>query len=650
MAEGHKPQLNSHGIKFADFTVDLQAGELRKNGTRVHLQEQPFQILVILTQRAGEVVTRQELRQHLWPADTFVDFDNSLNAAIAKIREALGDSAEAPRFIETLPRRGYRFIGSLTSKEEPSDGKASAILALPSGGSVAGRKVPSPSLRLTLERHRGKQLWVFAAAGLALVALAVLVVQLTSPKLKPRGPIDSVAVLPFVNAGAETNLDYLSDGITEGIINSLAGFPNLRVIARTSVFRYKGRDFDPKRVARALEVRAIVTGRVVQNGDGISVTAELVDISEDRQLWGQQYTRKRADLAGIQGEIASEISDRLRLRLSEQAKEHLLRHYTPDPEAYQLYLKGRYYWNTFTPEGLKKARGYFQHSIAIDPGYAPAYAGLAECYNDLGALLFGEPKDVVPKAKGAAMKALEIDESLAEAHSALGWAVWNWDWDKSAAEREFKRAIELNNNSSIAHHRYGIFLSHLGRFDEGIAEGKRARDLDPLSPMILSFVAYDYMVAGRYEEAMSESSSALALDPSNAVVQTNIPWIYALEGKYARALIACEKLPKQSLAVTAENQGPALSVAWVYAVAGRKAEAERLLKAFKQLVPREYVDPYSVAEVYAGLGDNDRTFEWLERAYRVHSVAMVWLKADPFWEKVRSDPRYEDLLRRVGLL
>ena len=646
MAQGPKPQRRSGSLAFADFTLDLLARELLRNGSRVRLQDQPFQILVILTQRAGEVVTRQDLRSHLWPADTFVDFDNSLNAAMAKIREALGDSSEAPRFIETLPRRGYRFIGGVTAKEEPSDGQASGILAVPSGG----RKVPSPSLGFAVERHRIRELWVFAAAGLALVALAVLVVSLRSSKPKPTGPIDSVAVLPFVNASTETNLDYLSDGITEGIINSLAGLPNLRVIARTSVFRYKGHHFDPKKVARELDVRAIVTGTVVQHGDGISVTAELVDIIDDRQLWGQQYTRKLADLAGIQGEIASEISDRLRLRLSEQAKEHLLRPYPPDPEAYRLYLKGRYFWNTGTPDGLKKAVEHFQEAIAKDPGYAPAYAGLAECYNDLGALLFEVPKEVMPKAKAAAMKALEIDEGLAEAHGALGWAEWSWSWDRVAAEREFNRAIILNPNSSVAHHRYGIFLSHLGRFREGVTEGKRARDLDPLSPMILAFLAYDYMGGGQYDQAISELRSALALDPSLGMVQTTIPWVYALQGRHAQALAVCQALPKQALAVTGENQGPALGVAWVYAVAGRKAEAERLLNAFKQLSAREYVDPYSIAEVYAGLGDKDRTFEWLERAYREHSVAMVWLKADPFWEKVRSDPRYEDLLRRVGLL
>jgi TolB-like protein/Tfp pilus assembly protein PilF len=486
--------------------------------------------------------------------------------------------------------------------------------------------------------------------------LALLLTLRMKPLLSPprspvlRAPaIDSIAVLPFVNASTDPNLDYVSDGITEGIINSLASLPNLRVIARTSVFSYKGRDFDPKKAARDLAVRALVTGKVLQRGDEILLTVDLVDTREDRELWGQQYTRKVAQLVAVQADIASEISDKLRLRLNELAKQHLSHPYTPSSEAYRLYLKGRYSWNSGTAQGLKNAIHDFQQSIAIDPGFAPAYAGLAECYNDLAALYFAEPKEVMPRAKAAAMKGLEIDESLAEAHSALGWALWNWDWDKAAAEREFRRAIELNSNSSTAHHRYGIFLSHLGRFDEGVAEGTRAGDLDPLSPTILAFLAYDYMVAGRYDEALTEMRNALALEPSNVVMQTGIPWIYAQQGRYPEALAACERLPKQALAATAENQGPALTVAWVYAMAGKKRQAERLLNSFKQLVPREHVDPYSIAEIYAALGDNDRTFEWLEQAYRIHSGAMVWLKADPFWKNVRSDARYEDLLRRIGL-
>ncbi len=463
--------------------------------------------------------------------------------------------------------------------------------------------------------------------------------------------INSVAVLPFTNAGGDSSTDYLSDGITEGVIDRLSELPNLKVISRTSAFHFKNREIEPRKVAEELQVDALVIGRVVEQGNRLSVSAELVDAREDRHLWGQQYTQELANLSAVPGEIAGKISDGLRLRLSKQAKEHLVRSYAPDPEAYRLFLEGRYFWNAATPEGLKKSIDYFQRAIATDPAYAPAYAGLAESYNDLGALLSVRSVEVMPKAKAAAMKALEIDESLAEAHSALGWVEWSWDWDKRAAEREFTRAIELTPSSSVAHHRYGVFLSHLGRFEEAVAEGNRARDLDPISPNIVAFLIYDYIAAGRYDEAMAESRKALAFDPSlgYGYVQASIPWIYALQGMYPQAIAACQKVPKDLLAVTAENQGPALSVAWVYAVAGRRAEAEGLLNAFQQLSRHQYVDPYSIAEVYAGLGERDRTFEWLERAYSVHSGAMVWLKADPFWGKVRSDPRYADLLRRVGL-
>ena len=486
--------------------------------------------------------------------------------------------------------------------------------------------------------------------GLALaVLIACVAVSMFYARSGGGTRINSVAVLPFINAGGDSSTDYLSDGITEGVIDRLSELPNLKVISRTSAFHFKYREIAPRKVAEELQVEALVIGRVVEQGNRLSVSAELVDAREDRHLWGQQYTGELANLSAVQGEIAGKISDGLRLHLSKQAKEHLVRSYEPDPEAYRFFLKGRYSWNAATPEGLKKSIDYFQNAIAIDPAYAPAYAGLAESYNDLGALLSGRPAEVMPKAKAAAMKALEIDEGLAEAHSALGWAEWSWAWNRGAAEREFRRAVELKPNSSVAHHRYGIFLSHLGRFEEAVAEGNRARDLDPISPNIIAFLIYDYIAAGRYGEAMAESREVLALDPNVVFVQASIPWIYVLQGMYPQAIAACEKLPKEALAVKAENQGQALSVGWVYAVAGRRAEAESLLNAFQQLSRREYVDPYSIAEVYAGLGEKDRAFECLEQAYSEHSTAMVWLKADPFWGKIRSDPRYEDLLRRVGL-
>jgi non-specific serine/threonine protein kinase len=495
--------------------------------------------------------------------------------------------------------------------------------------------------------------WWRRQATLGLGALAVaglLSVAVWLGLFRGRGEaIDSIAVLPFVNASGDANLDYLSDGVTEGIINSLAHLPNLRVIARTSVFRYKSRDMDPKKAASELDVRAVVTGRVMQRGAELSVSAELVDTREDRQLWGDQYNRKLSDLVPLQEDIASQVSDKLRLHLNDQAKGQLARHSTPSAEAYQFYLKGRYFWNKETNEALNTAIEDFEQAIDKDPGYAPAYAGLAECYNELAIFPYAPSKETMPKAKAAAVKALELDDGLAEAHAALGYAEWNWDWDRKNAEREMRRAIELNPNSSIAHHRYALFLMNVQRADESLAEGTRARDLDPLSPVIAAFLPYEYLAARRYGESINESRKALTLDPSLAVARANIAWVYAAQGMYPQAIAEYKKVPKEALTVTSENQLVALGLGWVDGVAGRRAEAENIVEAFKRLSSREFVDAYLIAMVYAGLGDKNQTFEWLERAYRAHSIAMVWLKSDVFWDNVRSDPRYQDLLRRVGL-
>ena len=490
-----------------------------------------------------------------------------------------------------------------------------------------------------------------AALGLgAMIVAGLLSVAIWFGLLRGHGEaIDSIAVLPFVNASADANLDYLSDGVTEGIINSLAHVPNLRVIARTSVFRYKSRDIDPKKAASELGVRAVVTGRVTQRGDELSVSAELVDTQEDRQLWGEHYNRKLSDLIPLQEDIASQVSHKLLLHVSDQAKGQLARHYAPDPDAYQLYLKGRFFWNKETREALNTAIKYFEQAIDKDPGYALAYAGLAECYNELAIFPYAAAKETMPKAKAAASKALELDDGLAEAHAALGYAEWNWDWDRNSAEREMRRAIELDPNSSIAHHRYALFLMNLRRADESLAEGTRARDLDPLSPVMAAFLPSEYLAARRYGESISESRKALALDPSLAVAQANIAWVYAAQGMYPQAIAEYEKVPKGALTVTSENQLVALGLGWVDGVAGRRAAAESRVDAFKRLSSREFVDAYLIAMVYAGLGDKNQTFEWLERAYQAHSIAMVWLKSDVFWDKVRSDPRFQDLLHRVGL-
>jgi len=462
--------------------------------------------------------------------------------------------------------------------------------------------------------------------------------------------IKSVAVLPFSNASGDPNAEYLSDGLTEGVIDKLSGLPNLKVISRTSAFRYKQRDIDPQKVAKELGVDALVTGRVVQRGDDLSVSAELVDAREDKQLWGEQYSRKLAGIASVQQEIATAISGNLRVRLTSGEKTQATKPYAANSEAYQLYLKGRYHANPGTAEGYKKGIEYFQQAIGKEPDYALAYAGLADSYSGLGTgLIYMPPSETLPKAKAAAMKALELDGTLAEAYSALAYATYFWDWDWSSAEREFKRAIELNPNSALAHQRYSECLQTRLRFAESIAEAERAQELDPLSPQILAQLAYVYLALRQYDVSITEYQKALDLEPNAAWIHAELAWAYAMKGMYAQALAEYGKIREQDKTVANENQLVASGFGWLYAVSGRRADALRVAEEFRSLVLHAYVDFYSIAEIYAGLSDKDETFHWLERAYEEHSSGMPWLATDPFLYEMHSDPRYADLLRRVGL-
>ena len=463
-------------------------------------------------------------------------------------------------------------------------------------------------------------------------------------------PINSVAVLPFSNASGDPNAEYLNDGITEGVIDRLSGLPNLKVISRTSAFHYKQREIEPKKVARELGVEALVMGRVIQRGDDLSVSAELVDAREDKQLWGEQYKRKLAEITSVQQDIATAISGNLRVRLTSEEKTRSAKTYVANPEAYQLYLNGRYHANKGTYDGLMKGIEYFQQAIAKDPNYALAYASLADSYVELGGwLTYLPPSEAGPKARAAAMKALELDDSLGEAHAALARAQYYFGWDWPSAEREFKRAVELNPNSAISHHGYSELLLVRARFDESIAEGMRALEIDPLSPQIVADLAYTYLVMRRYDEAIAQQRKALDLDPNAAWIRHDMAHAYTLKGAYAQAIAEEDKIPVQAKVVAAENKLIASGIGWIYAVSGRRADALKIAQQFKDLASHAYVDFYQVAEIYAALGDKDEAFRLLEKAYEEHSSNMPFLAVDPFWDGIRSDPRYADLLRRMGL-
>jgi serine/threonine protein kinase/tetratricopeptide (TPR) repeat protein len=496
--------------------------------------------------------------------------------------------------------------------------------------------------------RRSRWTMLMSAMALVFVVAAIAVAEFYFNSSN-RTRINSVAVLPFANASGDPNAEYLSDGITEGIIDKLSGLPDLKVISRTSAFHYKQREIEPQKVAKELGVGALVTGRVIQRGDDVTVSAELVDAREDKQLWGEQYSRKMADTAFVQQEIATAISGNLRVRLTSEEKTRLNKSSATNPEAYQLYLKGRYHANQTTAAELKKSIDYFQQAIEKDPSYALAYAGMADAYSALGGgWMYLPPNDSFPKAKAAAMKALELDDTLSEAHVALAYAEF-FDWDWESAEREFKRAIELNPNSALSHARYAVCLIARLRSNESIAEAQGAQDLDPLSPDVVSELGIVYFVGRQYDESIAQLQKALDLNPNIPVVRATLGLAYAMKRMYPQALAEYDKIPNQDKVTAAGNQFVAGTLGWVYAVSGRRTDALKIAQEFKDLSAHTYVDFYWSGVIYAGLGDKDEAFRLLEKSYQEHSAAMPYLAVDPFWYGMHSDPRYTDLLRRMGL-
>jgi serine/threonine protein kinase/Tfp pilus assembly protein PilF len=461
----------------------------------------------------------------------------------------------------------------------------------------------------------------------------------------PGEAIDSVAVLPFVNASTDPDTEYLSDGITESLIGRLSQIPKLKVMARSTVFHYKGRNADPQKVGRDLNVRAVLTGRVWLRGDTVTISMEMMDVTDGSELWGQQYDRKLADIHSLQGDIVHEVTDKLRLRLTDKEEKRLTRHSTENAEAYQLYLKGRYYWNKRTPDDIHKAIENFQEAIEKDPNYALAYAGLADCYQVPANRL--PPRQRMPQAEAAARKALELDNTVVEAHTTLARVLYAYDWDWSGAEKEFKRAIELNPRYAPAHQWYGAYLSATGRFREASAEEKRAQELEPLS-LIMNFeVALGLYQARNYDQAIDQFQKTLELDPNFPPPHTYLPAAYEQKGMFEEAIAGFQR----GIPVTegADNTLTMAGLAHAYAVSGRKTEARRLLAELQRLSEQSYVPAHDLALVYTGLGERDKAFGWLDKASEEHSFNLIYLKTEPRFDPLRSDPRFAELLRRVGL-
>jgi TolB-like protein/Flp pilus assembly protein TadD len=591
-------QRHQHLYEFGPFRLDTRERVLLRDGRPLQLKPKVYETLLALISQSGHVVDKEDLMRQVWP-DVVVE-ENNLTGNIYALRRMFAEYD----CIETVPRRGYRFTAEVKRVQ------------------VADVKVVNRSASETEVQIKE----TISTSGHA---------------------IDSLAVLPFINAGADPEAEYLSDGITESIITNLSQLSQLRVMARSTVFRYKGRESDPREVGIELGVRAVLLGRVVQLNDRLSIRAELVDVADGAQLWGECYQIQMADILDVQEEIAREIFEKLRVRLTNEERKRLGKRHTESPEAYQAYLRGRYYWNKRTEEGLKKSTQYFQQAVDIDPAYAPAYAGLADSYALPGIAEYGllPPREAMPRAKAAASRALEIDDTLAEAQTTLAHVRAFYDWDWPRAEQEFKQAIKLDPNYAFAHHWYALFLAAMGRHAEAIAEEERAQEIDPLSLIISKNVGTILYYAGRLDESIEHYRKTLELEPNFARTHIYLGLAYERRGTFKEAIAEYQE------ALRISGGGTVLSalLGHAHALSGNRAEAVKIIDRLMDQSERQYVPAFNIALIHAALGENDLAFEWLDKAAEERSSWLVSLNVEPMLDSLRSDPRFTALLKRLGL-
>ena len=557
--------------EFGPFRVDTRERQLLRNGEVVPLTPKVFDVLLVLLQNNGHLLSKSEVMKLVWPHTAIEEGNIARN--ISTLRNALGEHPREAQYIETVPWRGYRFIGSVKEVHD-----------------------------------------------------------------QPAGPaISSIAVLPFVNVDSDQTLEYLADGFTETLINNLSQLTALKVMSRNSSFRYKDWETDAQAIGRALNVQALLIGRVVKRDDLLSISVELVDTRDDTHLWGAQYNRQPADIFSLQERLAEEITERLRLKLTPQEQQRLTRRRTEDTQAYQLYLKGRYYFNKLTLDGVEKGIDYFQQAIGKDANYAMAYAGLSDSYNYLG-----KSSD----AKQAVIKALDLDETLGEAHASLGFFKFIYDWDFAGAEREFKRALDLNPNYAEAHHWSAIYFANIGRHDEARAEAQRAVELDPLSLLMNMTPALTSYLARDYDGAAAELRKVTDLEPNFLVAHSVLGNVYVQQGLYEMAMTEYQKVLDLSKGVVVVETSMKAVIARAFARWGKRRKA---LKMLDELRKASGVSPHSIAEVHVALDQQEQAFEWLDKAFETRDVQMVSLKMNPTLDGIRADPRFADIVRRVGL-
>jgi TolB-like protein/DNA-binding winged helix-turn-helix (wHTH) protein/tetratricopeptide (TPR) repeat protein len=641
-----EPVSNSQVLRFGTYEVDFRLGELRKNGMRVKLTGQPFQILAILVEHPGELVTREQLQRRLWPSDTFVDFERGLNAAINRVREALGDSAENPRFVETLPRRGYRFIAPLLEARPATV----PVPRLPAGSEVSPaqpstRPLSDPPVlptkrQITSTRRR---ILLVGVALLAVLAVALALNRSRGGKGTNNPAIKSLAVLPLKNLSGDPSQEYLADGMTEALIGRLSGIKDLRVISRTSVMHFKDSQLSLPEIARTLRVDAIVEGSLLREGSRIRVNAQLIRGETDEHFWSETYDRELGDVLALDSEVAQSIAQRVKVTVTGEERARLVAARRVSPEVYESYLKGRFEKGNSRAE-VEKSIDYFEQVIKKDATFAPAYVGMAEAYEHLGTVFVGAPPDEVrPKVMSAARKALELDPGLAEAYVLLAdmqQAQWRW----TEAEAEYRRALELNPNDAAAHLGLADWLLCQGRTEEALAWSRRARELDPLGRAGTS-IGFILVNAHRYDEAIDELHSVLAVRSDDAWALWFLGWALIANSQSKEAIPILQK----ALSVSHRSSGVIGILAQAYANAGKRPDALRLLTELKRRKQKTYVPAAAFVNAYLALGDYNQVFAALEQAYREKSSILQYIKVFPFFDPLREDPRFKDLVRRVGL-
>jgi TolB-like protein/DNA-binding winged helix-turn-helix (wHTH) protein/Tfp pilus assembly protein PilF len=636
---------NSWRYQFGVFELNPSSGELLKHGTRIKLQDQPTRVLTVLLEHAGEIVTREQLREKLWGHDTFVDYDHSLNISINKLREVLSDSAASPRYIETVPKRGYRFIAPVrTAAAEGTSAQPAATF--PSSPMVAARESSSPPDATLPTKSSSRSRYLIATAGLILLAILAMTFRQLARRPAPSERV-MLAVLPFENLSPDEQEAFFVTGLHDELIAELGRLhpSRLGVIARTSVLQYARAPKPVREIGRDLQVNYVLEGSVRPIGDHFRITAELIKVADQTQMWIETYEPTMGDMLAMQEDVARRVSQAIAVEFLPEARQALHMSTTSNAAAYEAYLRGRFFWYQLTRPSIEAAITQFEKAIELDPQYAPAYAGLSDAYGVLGGYGFVPAEQVFPKSKDAALKALAIDPNSSNAYNSLAYISFYYDWDWEGAERQFRKAIQLNSNNQDAHEFLSAYLHAMGRLDEAKAENQVAIQLDPLNAWLYDDNGWLLLTKRRPEQASQVFRKAIELNPNYTAAHLSLAVSYIRMGRFTEALAETQKAEALSADPTRvlEIRGS------VQALSGDRAGAEATLQRLLKSEIGGRVSPYSVALIYTALGDKPHALDWLERCYQEKDTWVVWTGILVEWDSLRGEPRFIDLQHKLKM-